>query len=98
MSSNTNTFDTNNKDFIQWFAWFKRTYPNSTLSQDRAFMAYNEHYFCNCESCTYRKERGFIPTKQHPDCTLPLGHGDLQYVPDNYGLESETSTAPTHGT
>lgn len=72
-------------DFDKWWEWFKKTYPNSLISIENARLAYEEHYFCKCKSCTYRKERGQMPVKQSLDCQLPANRGDLNYVPDNYG-------------
>lgn len=68
-------------DYHHWLSWYRKTYPNSTITDDEAEKAYDEHYFCKCESCEYRKEKGQIPvTGLNPKCQLPQGRGDLNYV------------------
>lgn len=64
-------------DFKHWFNWVKRNKPNPP-SYDEAFRIYYEHYTCNCQSCAYRKEHGFIPLPTHrADCTCPDGQPKL---------------------
>lgn len=72
-------------DFDNWLIWYKKIYPSTTLSDAQLKAAYDAHYHCNCQSCTYRKERGTIPIYTSTQgCKLDPEKGDLNYVPENY--------------
>ena len=64
-------------DFDNWLSWYRRT-VNPSVNEKLAKMAYDELYFCNCETCLYRKEHGSIPMKLNPACLLPIPAGEVR--------------------
>lgn len=69
-------------DFELWLEWYRRFHSDSTATDEECKAAYDTHYFCNCNSCEYRKERGFIPVYNGSSgCKLDPRRGDLNHVP-----------------
>lgn len=59
-------------DFKHWLNWVKNNHSELNMSYDEAKQLYDSHYACNCVSCVYRKEHGFVPLPTNrQDCYCP---------------------------
>lgn len=61
-----------NRDFQKWFEWQKKYSRMPIFNEDRAYEVYNVRFPCECESCTYNKLNGHMPTKLRDDCKQPV--------------------------
>lgn len=57
-------------DFDKWLRYYED--KNGPVDREAAQAAYDEAYFCTCESCIRRKELGYMPVPGlSPLCQLP---------------------------
>lgn len=58
------------KDFENWYNYYITNF--GPIDKELALKAYNEYFSCTCETCMYRKEKGFIPLKfREQGCNAP---------------------------
>lgn len=59
-------------DFEKWYNW-QLEYGEKPVSDKRAAEAYYNNIFdCDCETCRYRREHGFMPVKLSDNCRLKV--------------------------
>lgn len=60
-------------DFDTWLRWFRKRYGSVPLSAGDLSELYNAIYFCDCESCRFRKSMpNGHPVHMGPHCRLPV--------------------------
>lgn len=58
------------RDFENWYTWILSHV--GFIERAAALQLYNEAYFCDCDACKYRKEKGQIPHQAGTHCRLPV--------------------------